>query len=362
MIPSRLLPLLALGALALTGQPTLARDYILAPARPNKLVLVDTEKMAVDKVITLDADAGPAPIVPVVDPAGRFAYVSINKTESLARVDLSSGETVARVNMSSQGERVKSLFGLALSPDGKTLAVYQSPVKLAASHFEVQPTRIALYDAETLTLRSTFEAPRQVTLLMYSRDGSKIFAMGRNMHVLDAATGKPIEDYPIQSWGADSYLQPDVLDVWSQHENSGVLVTPFYTARKDMELTNPEAFRTGLLTLDLDSGRMDMREVRIMDVFYFSTAASPDKSRAYGAYNVLESFDLEKNASIRRVPLPHSYYSVNVSSDGGTVWLGGALGDLAAYDAETLEKKGQVDLPGNASMSLGSVRLFSRAD
>ena len=44
------------------------------------------------------------------------------------------------------------------------------------------------------------------------------------------------------------------------------------------------------------------------------------------------------------------------------VWLGGALGDLAAYDAETLEKKGQIDLPGNASMSLASVRLFTRED
>ena len=112
--------------------------------------------------------------------------------------------------------------------------------------------------------------------------------------------------------------------------------------------------------MDLDSGQMVMRDVRAMDVFYFSTAVNPAKTRAFGAYNVLESFDLEKGASVKRVPLPHSYYSVNVSTDGKTVWLGGALGDLAAYDAETLEKKGQVDLPGNASMSLSSIRLFTR--
>ena len=103
-----------------------------------------------------------------------------------------------------------------------------------------------------------------------------------------------------------------------------------------------------------------MQDIRPMDVFYFSTAVNPARDRAFGAYNVLESFDLVNNAPIKRVSLPHSYYSVNVSTDGRTVWLGGALGDLAAYDAETLEKKGQVDLPGNASMSLASVRLFTR--
>jgi len=60
------------------------------------------------------------------------------------------------------------------------------------------------------------------------------------------------------------------------------------------------------------------------------------------------------------VALPHSYYSVNVSSDGNTVWLGGALSDLAAYDAETLERKGQVDMPDGAAMSLSNIRLFQR--
>lgn len=351
------LSLALLGAVAL---PVQAEDFILAPAKPDKLVVVNADKMAIEKVIELGRENGPMPYVPVVAPGGQLAYVTVNKSESILKVDLISGEVLGRIDMSSPTERVKGLFGLALSPDGKVLASFQSPVKLAPSHLEVQPTRIALYDAETLAPTLTFPVPRQVTLVMFSRDGSKIFAMGRAMHVFDAKTGAQIDEYPMHSWEAETYLQPDVLDVWSQHESSGVMVTPFYTARKDMELTNPEAFRTGMLTLDLDSGQMDMREVRIMDVFYFSTAASPDKTRAYGAYNVLESFDLVKNTALKRVSLPHSYYSVNVSTDGKTVWLGGAASDLAAYDAETLERKGSIELPGGASMSLASVRLFTR--
>lgn len=359
MAAIRFLSLLA--TTAAMALPATAADFLLTPVRPNRLVVVDAQKMAIEKVITLDADAGPTPAVPVVDAAGRYAYVTMKKTESIAKVDLATGATVARIDMSTEKERVKSLFGMDLSPDGKTLAVYQSPVALLPTHFEVEPTRIALYDAETMTLRTTFEAPRQVTLLMYSRDGSKLYALSRAMHVLDAGTGAPIAQMPIHGWKPETYAQPDVLDVWSQFESSNMMVTPFYTMLKAKSPTDPEAWRTGLLTLDLATGEMDMRDVRRMDVFYFSTAASPDKTRAYGAYNVLESFDLQKNEPIRRVPLPHSYYSVNVSSDGRTVWLGGALGDLAAYDAETLEKKGQVDMPDGAAISLASTRLFTRA-
>ncbi|MEF9603447.1 quinohemoprotein amine dehydrogenase subunit beta [Paracoccus sp. PXZ] len=350
--------LLASTAAILAG-PALARDYILAPARPDKLVVIDTERMAVDKVITI-ADAGPTPMVPMVAPGGKIAYATVNKSESLVKIDLLTGETLGRIDLSTAEERVKSLFGAALSPDGKTLAIYESPVKLELTHFEVQPTRIALYDAETLERRKAFEAPRQVTMLAWARDGSKLYGLGRDLHVMDPETGALIEDKPIQSWEAETYAQPDVLAVWNQHESSGVMAAPFYSARKDIDPADPTAYRTGLLTMDLETGEMAMREIRIMDVFYFSTAVNPAKTRAFGAYNVLESFDLEKNASIKRVALPHSYYSVNVSTDGSTVWLGGALGDLAAYDAETLEKKGQVDLPGNASMSLASVRLFTR--
>ncbi|MDN3714207.1 hypothetical protein QWZ10_24755 [Paracoccus cavernae] len=147
---------LAASVALLAGAEVSAREYILAPARPNKLVVVDTEKMAVEKVVTLDADAGPMPMTPTVDPTGKFAFVSINKTESIAKVDLVSGETVARVDLSQPGLRVKNLFGLALSPDGKTVAAYQSPVKLEAAHFEVQPTQITLFNAADLTPIKTF--------------------------------------------------------------------------------------------------------------------------------------------------------------------------------------------------------------
>ncbi len=300
--------------------------------------------------------------VRAVNRDGTRAYVMMNMLESIAIVDLVNGKTLGRIEMSGAEERVKGMFGMDLSPDGKTLVVYQSPVKMLADEFQVQPTRLAFYDAETGELRSTAEVPRQITLVAWSEDGSRIYGMGRKMYVFDA-TGKQIEEKPIHGWEVETYAQPDVLDVWSQFEQSGVIATPYYTARLDGAPDDPETYRTGILTQDLDSGEMLMRDVEATDIFYFSTAASPtDKNRVFGAYNFLSSFDMEAGKPLKRVPLPHSYYSVNVSSDGGTVYLGGAMSDVSAYDAETLEKKGEVQMPGGASISLASVRMFQRQD
>ena len=250
----------------------------------------------------------------------------------------------------------------ALASDGKTLVVYQSPVKMLADEFQVQPTRLAFYDAETGELRSTAEVPRQITLVAWSEDGSRIYGMGRKMYVFDA-TGKQIEEKPIHGWQTETYAQPDVLDVWSQFEQSGVITTPFYTVRLDLPADDPTIYRTGILTQDLETGEMKMQEVEPTDIFYFSTAASPtDKNRIFGAYNFLSSFDMAEGKPLKRVPLPHSYYSVNVSSDGKTVYLGGAMSDVSAYDAETLEKKGEVQMPDGAAISLASIRMFQRQD
>ncbi|MBV0892792.1 quinohemoprotein amine dehydrogenase subunit beta [Paracoccus sp. Z118] len=347
----------ALAAL-LSAAPAMAKDYLLVPTRPDKLVVVDTEAMEIDKVIQVQ-NAGPHPGVPVVNSDGTRAYVVMNMHESIGIVDLLTGETLNSIDMSTADERVKALFGVDLSPDGKTLAVYQSPVKMLPDEFQVQPTRIAFYDAETGALKSTAEAPRQITLLAWSTDGSKIYGLGRNMHVFDA-TGAQIEEKNIDEWKAETYGQPDVLAAWSQFEVADVMASLFYTPRLDLPADDPTAFRTGMLTQDLETGEMEMQEIEVADIFYFSGVVGPDKTRGYAVYNFLSSFDLDEGKAIKRVTLPHSYYSVNVATDGKTIYISGALNDVAAYDAETLERKAELKLPDGSSPALSSVRLFTR--
>jgi len=348
-------------ALVAVAAPALAHDYLIAPTRPDRLVIVDAEAMAVDKVITIPK-AGPLPSLPVITPDGKRIFIIIAKNEAISEIDIETGEEVNRIELSSEDERVKALFGMDLSPDGTTLAVYESPVKLYKNHYEVEPTRIALYDAATGELKTRTEAPRQITVLAYSADGSKLYGMGREMHVFDGATGEKVGEMPIQSWGQGEYVQPDVLDAWSQFEVADMVTTPFYTFRSDGDPNDPEAYRTGMLTLDLETGEMVMKDAEATDIFYFSTVADADRTRLYGVYNQLASFDLASAQPIKRVDLPHSYYTVNVSSDGKTLYIGGTLGDIGVYDAETLERKGQIDMPDGYSMSLASIRLFTRDD
>jgi len=148
---------------------------------------------------------------------------------------------------------VKALFGMDLSPDGTTLAVYESPVGLFKDHFEVRPTRLLLYDAAIGALQARAEAPRHVTVIAYSRDGSRIHGMGREMHVFDGATGQKVDELPIHGWDKGEYVQPDVLDAWSQFKVAGMVTTSFCTFREDGDSEDPEANRTGLLTPDLET-------------------------------------------------------------------------------------------------------------
>jgi hypothetical protein len=50
---------------------------------------------------------------------------------------------------------------------------------------------------------------------------------------------------------------------------------------------------------------------------------------------------------------------VNFSSDGSKVYLAGTYNDIAIYDAETLEKLGNIQLPGG-DMSLATAQVFPR--
>jgi glutamine cyclotransferase len=80
----------------------------------------------------------------------------------------------------------------------------------------------------------------------------------------------------------------------------------------------------------------------------------------FGALSQLQKFDVEKQQLVKSVDLEHSYYCVNFSSDGSKVYLAGTYNDIAVYDAETLEKLGNIQLPGG-DMSLATAQVFPRA-
>jgi hypothetical protein len=115
---------------------------------------------------------------------------------------------------------------------------------------------------------------------------------------------------------------------------------------------------TALMQLDVASGALDYRDFEPMSALIFSTVLSPDRKTAYGVYTTLTEVDIEGRKLARRVPLDHTFYSVNVASDGHELYLGGTMCDVGFYDAQTLQKKAILKLPGCADQSLASLRVI----
>ncbi|MEP4062676.1 MAG: quinohemoprotein amine dehydrogenase subunit beta, partial [Nitratireductor sp.] len=84
-----------------------------------------------------------------------------------------------------------------------------------------------------------------------------------------------------------------------------------------------------------------------------------DKSKLYGVYTQLSKHDLETKELIKRVDLPHTYYCINISSDGKELYVGGTNDDIGIYDAETLERTGEILLPSGGDMAAGTLHVIS---
>lgn len=349
--------LLGLG-LAFITSPVMAKVYLAAPVHPHNIAIIDAERYAVTKMLEIE-DSHTSASTLAVSPDGRYVYALANGSESVMKIDIESGENVARLDMSQGNERVKAIWGMALSNDGKTLALYQNPVKLLLNEYKVEPTRIAYYDTATLQLKHVSPAPRQIVTLAFSTDDSKLYGMGRQMYVFDASNGQQIDEMPIQSWSQDKHLPPDVLNVWSQYETSNMIVAPYYAMLRDGDEEDPETYRTGLYTLNLETGEYLMQDIEATDSVYFSATASPDQTRAFAVYNVLQSFDLENGKALKQVPLEQTHYTVHVTPNGKELWVGGAGAHFSVYDTETLEKLQEVWIPNGGHMSNNAVRMFT---
>lgn len=348
---------------ALGGIPVQAKDYLLTGVKPDKLVLVDPAARKVERFYTIP-EAAPGPVTITPSPDGKIAYMMVNRWESISGIDLDSGKEVFRADLSGGDERAKVMFGMDISPDGKQLAVFESPVKLGLGEYEVQPTRISFFDTTAgkgaKRLRS-IPAPRQITILMFSEDGSKLYGMGRALYVIDPKDGSIIEEHKTQAWERENFYPPDILDVWSQWEQAGIFSTPYYTARSDMSLDDPATYWTGVLTFDLGTGEFKLKDVENTDIFYFSSVVSPtDPNIVYGVYNQLAKLDVAQGKSLGRASLDHSYYAINISSDGKEVYIGGTMSEIDVYDAESLEKVGEIPMPDGANMALSTLRVIQR--
>jgi quinohemoprotein amine dehydrogenase beta subunit len=336
-----------------------AGDLLLTGAKPDRLFVIDAETRTVRAEHRIPGANGlVATIVP--SPDGRIAYALVNRMETIVGIDLDSGRTVFRAELSSPGERVKDFFAFTVTPDGRELIAYELPTRLKPAEYEVQEPRFAVFRTDAgLHARAVrrYAAPRRVHMLLMRPDGRSFYALGVDLDEYDVRTGRRLATRGIRQWQRPAYSPPDLLAFWPVAEPSGVFTSPVYA--ETTSGPSPVA-KTALMSLDLAQGTLDYRDFESTAALIFSTVLAPDRRHAFGVYSTLTRIDAVQGAVAKRVNLDHTYYSVNIASDGRELYLGGAMCDVAFYDPESLEKRAVLKLPGCGDQSLASLRVIRR--
>jgi quinohemoprotein amine dehydrogenase beta subunit len=349
-------------ALAAWAAPAPARqDYIVTGSKPDLLFVVNPRTLAVQSTFHIpDADNWVATIVP--SPDGRVAYVLTNRAESIAGIDLATGRQVFRADLSSPGERVKCMFAFDVTPDGRELIVYELPTKLDLAEYHVEEPRFAVFrttDGVGAKAVRSFPAPRRVHMLLSRKSGRSFYALGFDLHEFDRRTGRQLSVRGIRNWDYADHLMPDLLALWPATEPTGVFVSPIYSATPNPAGGDPVPM-TALMSLDLASGKLAYHDFEATSALIFSTVQSPVRPEVYGVYSQLTKVDTRHDKLMQRIDLDHTYYSVTVSSDGGEIYAGGAMCDIATYDSVTLARKADIRLPGCGDQTLVSMRVIRR--
>ena len=337
-------------------------DLLVTGAKPDRLIVIDAGTRTVRSDFHIpDANDSVGAIVP--SPDGKIAYVLVNRMESIAGIDLASGKEVFRADLSSAGEQVKCMFAFDVTPDGRELIVYELPTKLLIDEYLVEEPRFAVFStAAGLKAQPVrqFPAPRRIHLLLAKKDGASFYAFGFELFEYAVTDGRLIAQRGIRSWELPGHSNPDLLGLWPVSEPTGVFVSPIYSSVSAPGAPPEGVPTTSLMTLDLKTGRLDYRDFETTAALIFSSVLSPVREEAFGVYAQLTKVDTTHGKLAKRVNLDHTFYAVNISSDGQEVYLGGAMCDVAFYDAATLSKKANLRLPGCPDQVLSSLRVIHR--
>ena len=349
---------------SLSARGTGAGDMMVVTNRPNNLHLVDLGARRVERTCTLPGPASPATLA--LSPDNAIAYVLGGPLGgNVWGVRLADCALVFSAAQSQGNTRVATMGGIAVSPDGKQLYLHQAPVKLSLDRYEVQDTRIAVYDTSAgdgaQPLR-TFPAPRQVTIMKTSADGT-LFLAGPDISAMNPATGET--RVALQSRAPkDEVLGPrDVLTVWNIGESSNELVRMFTAPRWKPGAVGDMAQAEivwGYERIDLASGVASDAVLAPLKVGLFTGMTRPGRpDQFFATLTQVQRFDVPNQRIDRSVDLEHSYYAIDFGSDGSTFYLTGTFNDIAIYDADTLTKLGNITLPGG-DIATGVPKIFRR--
>ncbi len=351
------------GALAQGPALVEGNEYMIVANYPNNVHVIDLQTDKLYKSCELPDSFGPG--VTQMAPDGKTAYILNNHYEDIYGVNLDNCEVTFHASMSlQQNERTKSIFSFALSADGEELYAVQNPTMLYRDHYRVQPARLAVYDTDAgLDAKPvrTFPSPRQVTVMQTGADGT-LYMAGADIYKVDVKTGEVGVAIPSRNWERPLYAPPDVLNAWPIQSPSKDFTILYTTAKFQDESYNLDTadWIYGFMNINLETGATETTDFGPITEIYFSGMRSPkDPNLVYGVLNRLAKYDIEKKELVGAAELDHSYYCIAMNHAGTKVYLGGTFNDVAIYDADSMEKLGNIQLPGG-DMAISTSQVFMR--
>ena len=357
----RRLAILAATLAVVTTAPADARDLLVTIAKPGNLYVFDAAKREAIQDCELGVEMSPAVIQ--MSPNGKIAYALVNRWQDVIGIDIATCERVFYASQSTKDITRRSIGSLAISPDGAEVYTIRNPTRKLVDRYEVLEPEFAAFAADAGTDAQpirTFPAPRRSTIMTTGKDGM-VYIGGHDIYAYDPKSGDVKVAIPNASWDRPKYSPPDVLAFWpvgTQNDEFLLMYTAaVFTDDKMEELAD---FVWGFSSVDLESGDTTIQDFASIEVLMFSAVRNHHAPNLlYGVYTQLSKHDVEKRELIKRVDLPHTYYVINISSDGKELYVGGTNDDIGVYDAETLERIGEMRIPSGGDMGTATVQIVS---
>lgn len=339
------------------------QEYMILTNYPNNLHVIDVESDSLYKTCTMPDAFGPG--MAIVAPDGKTAYVLNNHYADIYGIELDTCKTTFHADLEVRpGEWARSIFSLAISPDGKEIYSVANPTIRNTDHYVVQEPRLQVYstdaglDAEPARM---FPVPRQISIMQTGNDGA-LYMAGADIYKLDVQTGEYEVAVPLRNWDRPLYSAPDVLYLWphqSQMNDFAVLYTAAKFEDETQDLATAE-YVYGFVSIDLETGKSQVEDFATLTEIYFTGMRSPkEPNHMFAVLNNLAKYDVEQKEKLQSASLEHTYYAVTFNASGEKLYLAGTWNDVAIFDPDNLERLGTIEIPGG-DMAITTPQIFTR--
>jgi hypothetical protein len=289
-----------------------------------------TEKM-VDRVVLKTGI--PRSLLPSQDRT-RF-YALDSTTEKIEIVDIAGKKTLDTFTLSSGNKRTR-IISMQADPLNRFLILLTRTATKLVDRWEIGPAELQQFDLTTRQVSQTIPWPkgeeRETVNLRFSPDGKFVYFFGDDVTVVDTATFKEVETWPLSQPTEPGLGRVSLGPVHDFYDTPGMF-TGLFTMQDPVQNRR----MMGIGRVNLTARTIDFKPMGPAENVSF--AQSPDRKRAYGIKSEIGryefwTFDLEKNALVSRSEFQgRPRMGLRISSNGKLIYIYVAGATIDVYEA-----------------------------